>query len=114
VFVASSSSECMMPALLNSTWSLPYSDSAKSIIALQSSALVTSAWKAVALPSARSTMTTVWRAVFSSRSTATTSAPSVAKRMALSRPMPLPAPVISATFPSNRPMCPPVVRFPPP
>src|SRR5687767_4678906 len=64
----------------------------------QSAALATSARSAVAVPPACWTSRTVSCAAFSLRSTATTLAPSRANSSADSRPMPLPAPVMTATL----------------
>src|SRR5258706_12397841 len=94
VDTASSSFECMMPALLKSTFSLPKAFSAAATIAWQSAAFETSARTAMPLPIC---FMVSW-AVFSSRSTATICAPSLAKRSAAWRPMPLPAPVMRATL----------------
>src|SRR4051794_37490729 len=96
-----SSSGGEMPALLNSTSSPPNRSIAAAYIAWTSSGSVTSARtnspptsSACALPPA------------SSRSATTTCAPSAANRRALARPMPLAAPVMTATLPSSLPAMP--------
>src|SRR5262249_36907835 len=98
VAIASSSLACMMPALLNSTFSRPNSRSAAATIFSQSLALATSALHAAALPPFFRTSATVSAAAFSFTSTARIAAPSREKRSADCRPMPLPAPVIRATL----------------
>src|SRR5258706_11361719 len=87
-----SSSGGEMPALWNATSMRPCRCATDSYIRWTSSSLATSAAmntppasSAAALPAA------------SSMSTATTTAPSAASRRALARPMPLPAPVMTAT-----------------
>src|SRR5688572_806675 len=94
VATASSSFDIMMPALLNSTLSLPKRFSALATMLSQSRALATSARTAMALGMAAA----VSRAACSLTSTATTEAPSLENSNAASRPMPLPAPVIRATL----------------
>src|SRR3954462_6244179 len=93
-----SSSGGEMPALLNSTWSPPKRSIAAAYMPCTSSASVTSARtnspsisSASAVPPSLSTSAT------------TTRAPSAANRRALARPMPLAAPVMTATFPSSLP-----------
>src|SRR5262245_41821216 len=54
-----------------------------------------------ASPPALSTSAAVWLAAASSMSQTTIRAPSSAKRTDASRPMPMPAPVISATLPES-------------
>ena len=51
-------------------------------------------------PSARIASTVSF--VFAARPTTSTAAPSLAKRIALARPMPLPPPVTTARLPSSR------------
>src|SRR5215207_3270809 len=93
-----SSSGGEMPALLKSTSSPPKRSEASLYIPCTSSGFVTSAWMyrpsislAVSSPGS------------SARSTTHKRAPSSAKRFAVSRPMPLAPPVMTATFPSRRP-----------
>ena len=102
VDTASSSLPCMMPALLKSTFSLPNVCSAASIIFAASAAFATSAWTNAARPPLFSMAATVSCPPRSSMSATTTDAPSAANNTADSLPIPLPAPVISATFPSRR------------
>src|SRR6266508_5275954 len=71
-------------------------------MARTSSARDTSAWTKRALPPADPICSTVSRPPASATSATTTLAPSRAKRSAASRPMPLPAPVISATLSLRR------------
>src|SRR6266508_5267633 len=71
-------------------------------MARTSSARDTSAWTKRALPPADPICSTVSRPPASATSATTTLAPSLAKRSAASRPMPLPAPVISATLSLRR------------
>src|SRR5882724_5056516 len=73
----------------------------------QSAAFDTSAGTYVAWPPRSAIMRTVSRPASSLRSAATMRAPSVAKSRADSLPMPLAAPVISATLSRRR------IRFPP-
>src|SRR6202034_4230481 len=92
-----SSSGGEIPALLNATSTLPYRPATHSYNRCTSSSLDTSAamnvppvCSAADLPAA------------SSMSTATTVAPSAASLRALARPIPLPAPVMTATRSWNR------------
>ncbi len=94
VEIASSSFACMMPALLKRTFRRPNFFSAWAIMFCASAALETSAFTAMAFW----IMPTVSCAAFSLTSTATMAAPSREKSSAAWRPMPLPAPVMSATL----------------
>src|SRR5674476_1460716 len=64
----------------------------------------TSTVTAVAAPPAATISVVTDSALSGTTSATTTLAPSVAKRIAATRPMPLPAPVITATLPSSRPI----------
>src|SRR5678815_3209322 len=98
VEIASSSLASMMPALLNSTFSLPNAFSAASTICWQSRAAETSARTKIA----SLIIEAVSRPDFSSRSTTATFAPSLANSSADCLPMPLPPPVMRATLLSSR------------
>ncbi|CAB4882775.1 unannotated protein [freshwater metagenome] len=92
-----SSSGGEIPALLNAISIRPYVSKATLYIFSTSAALVTSAFTKippVAFAAASPDSAFI--------STATTFAPSLAKRFAVARPIPLPAPVITATRPSRR------------
>src|SRR5581483_11875389 len=102
VATASLSAASMTPALLKSTSSFPKVDSACATIASQSAALETSAVKAVARPPSAPTISAVSTAASPFRSTATTAAPSRPKSSAVSRPIPLPAPVINTALSFRR------------
>ena len=67
----------------------------------------TSAWTKIALLSPWPISAMVSRPASSFTSTATTFAPMRAKRTAVARPMPKPAPVTNATFPVHEAMGPP-------
>src|SRR5215469_386532 len=102
-----SSSGGEMPALLNAMSIRPKALSVASYIAATSFSAVTSAWmnrpptsSAAALP------------VSLSRSTTATLAPSAASRRAVASPMPLPAPVTTATRSSRRCVCAVISRLP--
>src|SRR5512140_694069 len=95
-----------MPALLKRTSSRPNAFSASATIRSASSARETSATTTSASPPAARISPTVACAALAFRSTATTRAPSFAKRIALSRPIPLAAPVMRATFPFSLMSCP--------
>ena len=60
---------------------------------------------AVAAPPAATMSATADSAWSATTSATTTWAPSAAKSVAATRPMPLPAPVITATLPSSRAIC---------
>src|SRR5664280_2471695 len=64
----------------------------------------TSTVTAVAAPPAATISVVTDSASAATTSATTTLAPSAAKRIAVTRPMPLPAPVITATLPSSRPI----------
>src|SRR5215813_7086837 len=96
------SSSGKMPALLNSTCSAPNCCSANAIMSATSAARATSARTNAAVPPPAPTCSTVARPAAASKSAATTRAPSAANRSAVARPMPPPAPVISATLFSRR------------
>ncbi len=103
VSTASPSAGSMMPALLNSTSSRPNVSSASSTMAWQSSLLATSAVTQIAVPGrSASISSTVSRHAFSLMSTATIRAPSAENSRQVSRPIPPPAPVISATLSASR------------
>ena len=101
VSTAPPSSRWEMPALLNSTSRRPNASSAPAIIRRQSRASETSARAKMARPPVSAIMAAVSEPAQSSMSTAATAAPSRAKRSAVWRPIPLPAPVISADFPAS-------------
>src|SRR5690606_23729948 len=86
-----------MPALLNATSTLPYVSNARSYIRATSGSLVTSA-----LTNRPPTSVAALAPASSSMSAQTTRAPSAASRRAVARPMPLPAPVMTATRSSSR------------
>src|SRR5215471_11986198 len=67
-----------------------------------SASSATSPCTASAVPPARATASTVWWAAASSMSATTTRAPSPANRRAAARPMPIPAPVMTATLSARR------------
>src|SRR5438552_2566295 len=102
-----SSASSKMPALLYSTSSLPKWSTAVLTQTATSPSRVTSAVTGNAFPSRPATVS--WTAL-SLTSTATTRAPSPTKVWVATRPMPLPAPVMSATLPSSRPNIPPLDR----
>ena len=80
-----------MPALLNSTSSLPYDSRARAYISRTASSSATSQASARSTPSKSSV-----------RSAPTTVAPSARNSAAVSRPMPPAAPVMTQTFPASR------------
>src|SRR6266478_7167375 len=82
-------------------WSAPKRFAPDSTMRLTSSSMATSPTAASACPPAFSTSATVSSAALSLMSHTTTRAPSPAKRTAASRPIPIPAPVISAILPSS-------------
>src|SRR5438552_3098413 len=82
-------------------WSAPKRFTPDSTMRLTSSSMATSPTAASACPPAFSTSATVSSAALSLMSHTTTRAPSPAKRTAASRPIPIPAPVISAILPSS-------------
>ena len=99
-----------IPALLTTTWRSPNVETAWSTIALAPSNELTLSVLATAWPPAAViSSTTDWAAEMSApepstappRSLTTTLAPSEANRRACSRPMPRPAPVITATLSCN-------------
>src|SRR6516165_9026267 len=99
-----------MPALAQSRSTLPHSCVARSTIALTCSKLETSAPSAIAVPPAlRISSTTFCAGVIDPpvpsrappKSLTTTFAPRLASPSACARPRPLPAPVTTATRPSN-------------
>src|SRR5579885_401215 len=90
-----------IPALLNATPGVPSCRIVLSTIRLASSSIDTSARIAIALPPPRSISEAVSSAAFSSISTAAIFAPSRANSIAVALPMPDPAPVIRAIFPSS-------------
>ncbi len=88
-----------MPALLTSVSRRPNSATVRSMSALQSASLATSAATTIALaPLARHCAATPSRA-FVSRADSTSCAPFAASCNANSAPMPFDAPVITTTFP---------------
>ena len=93
-----SSSGGEMPALLKQTSRPPKRSTAVAYIAWTSAASVTSARTYSPSISSASAVPPA-----SSRSATTTCAPSAANRRALARPMPLAAPVMTATLPSSLP-----------
>src|SRR3954454_10724148 len=88
----------MVPALLNKPWRVPKASTAVATMRATSGLLATSTWHATAWPPASSICSTVSLALFRRMSAATTAAPSAAKRSALARPMPEPAPVTITTL----------------
>src|SRR6266496_5147710 len=82
-------------------WSAPKRFTPDSTMRLTSSSMATSPTAASAWPPAVSTSATVSSAALLLMSHTTTRAPSPAKRTAASRPIPIPAPEISATLPSS-------------
>src|SRR5438045_1044910 len=90
------------PALLCSTCSVPNCRTPSVIIRSTSASTATSPVTASACPFVRCTSATVSAAALPSMSATMTRAPSSANSTADSRPIPIPAPVISATFPFNR------------
>src|SRR5215213_4469810 len=92
---------CSTPALLNATSSRPRSRTVRSTRSLISLEDVTSQGTARTRPPCTARMSAVSSLPAASMSAKTTSAPSVAKAAAVARPMPLPAPVTTATFPAN-------------
>src|SRR6266480_4900125 len=101
--------EC--PALLTRTSTRPSVSTVKRASATASVCFPTSAWRAVALPPARSISPTTCVRGSLRRPATTTCAPSAASIFAASRPMPLPPPVTIATCPSSRPIAPPQRRI---
>src|SRR5829696_1359296 len=108
--VASHSSGCsssmgaqtpLMPALANTMSRRPKARTVSSTALCISSELATSATSGSALPPARSMSAAASRISDSVWLRTPTRAPSRAKRTAVARPMPDPAPVTSATLPSN-------------
>src|SRR3990172_7594751 len=91
----------LMPALLIRMSNRPNSPTAASAILWTSTRSVTSPTTAAARPPASRTSPAACSNGPASRSPSTTQAPSWPKRSAVARPMPLPAPVIQATFPSS-------------
>ena len=93
-----------MPALLNITSSRPNSLSARATSAWISASAATSVrWNTHRFPASLALCATASPPAVL-RSASTTCAPSRANRIALAAPMPLAAPVITATLPSNWPM----------
>src|SRR3954469_21608461 len=86
-----------MPALLNATSRPPYAWTAESNIAATCSSSVTSTWTNSPLTASAARLPPS-----GAMSAQTTCAPAPAKRRAVARPMPLAAPVITATRPSSR------------
>ena len=100
-------SRWLLPTLLSSMSSRPYSETAKSTSALHSSSLRTSAANAEAIPPSASISASVSLARSIFISPRTTFAPSRANNVAVAFPLPIPsllepAPVTIATFPSSR------------
>ena len=87
-----------MPALLTRMSSRPYVDTVVSTMRETSCSRATSAVTASACPRALRMVSAVFPAEIPSMSATTTAAPSLANRRAISRPMPDPAPVMSATL----------------
>src|SRR4051794_40136203 len=96
-----------MPALLTTTSTPPSSSTVRCTPASISPARVTSMRPLSARPPSAAMSEAVSAAVSSTRSTAITAAPSWAKRSAVWRPMPDPAPVTSATLSCSLPIAPP-------
>src|SRR5881397_3903268 len=92
------------PALLCRTWSAPKRRTPSSTIRCTSASTATSPVTATAWPPAFSTRATVPFAASGSMSATTIRAPSSAKSVAVSRPIPIPAPVMRATLPASRPL----------
>jgi meso-butanediol dehydrogenase/(S,S)-butanediol dehydrogenase/diacetyl reductase len=93
-----------IPALLCAQSRPPNVSTAKATMAATSSGTLTSVRTNPACPPVDSTSATVSRPPSSSMSATTTAAPSRAKICAAARPMPIAAPVTTATFPSRAPM----------
>src|SRR2546421_377983 len=93
-----------MPALLKKRSMPPKRSAAAVVYRRTSSQRVTSASTASAAAPARSAATSVCFNVSGTRSTSTRLAPSDARRAATARPMPPPAPVMTATLPVKRPI----------
>src|SRR5215471_10304176 len=89
------------PALLYRTWSAPNRRTPSSIMRSTSDSTATSPIAATASPPVRVTSATVSAAAARSISATTMQAPSEANRIEASRPIPMPAPVISATLPAS-------------
>src|SRR5438094_338079 len=91
----------VIPALQNRMSSRPYRSTQTSIIRSLSARRLTSAWTKHAMPPACAMARTTASASASCTSARTRRAPCCAKRRALARPMPLPAPVMTAALPSR-------------
>src|SRR5438067_5830700 len=91
----------VIPALQNRMSSRPYRSTQTSIIRSLSARRLTSAWTKHAVPPACAIARTTASASASCTSARTRRAPCCAKRRALARPMPLPAPVMTAALPSR-------------
>ena len=91
----------IVPALLKSASSPPKASTAVAIIRSVSAASATSAAHGTATAPCDSIIATVSSTLGPRTSAATTCAPSAAKRSALARPMPDPAPVTMAILPSS-------------
>jgi hypothetical protein len=90
-----------MPALLTRISSRPNRSIVEAIPASTAASSLTSMATPAAVPPARLISAAVVSADGNCRSAITTFAPSVAKRLAISLPMPLAAPVMMATLPSS-------------
>src|SRR5215218_8548948 len=93
------------PALLTMTSMPPIVSAAECMSASTEAASVTSQPTKEALPPAASMSAAVWRPPASLMSPITTVAPSRAKRRAVARPMPVAAPVMTASLPDNCMSC---------
>ena len=93
-----------IPALLTRMSNLPNWETAAATALAQADSLVTSTLRNRASPPASPIWASTWRPSSSKTSPKTTLAPSRAKRLTSAAPMPLAPPLISATFPSSRPM----------
>src|SRR5207247_25923 len=91
----------VIPALQNRMSSRPYRSTHTSIIRSLSARRLTSVWTKHAVPPACAIARTTPSPSASCTSASTRRAPSCAKRRALARPMPLPAPVMTAALPSR-------------
>src|SRR6188472_2857797 len=91
-----------MPAMLPSTSRPPNCSTVAATDAMHSSRLLMSPARVVRVAPASATSLAVSASASALRSCARMSAPSDARRSVTARPMPDPAPVISATFPSKR------------
>ncbi len=100
--VASMPRRMKIAALFTRMWIAPKAVMASAAIRVTLHSSATSVLTKSARPPAFWIVPAVSRPVASSRSAITTAAPSSAKSSAVARPIPAPAPVITATFPASR------------